>query len=152
MRLELFPLVYPEIDDLDLSRALNHGLLPRHYIKNDPHNLIQAYVGTYLKEAIAAEAVVRNLPAFGRFLEVAAFSNGSVWVYKNIAQECGVSPSTAKEYFQIMEDSMIGRFSPSFQKKPKRRVYQSPRFFYFDLGIANYLLKRKMVEPGNEIF
>ncbi len=152
LRLELFPLVYSEIDDFDLLRALNHGLLPKHYIKNDPQNLIQAYVGTYLKEEIAAEAVVRNLPAFSRFLEVAAFSNGSTPVYKNIAQECGVSPPTAKEYFQILEDTMIGRFLPSFQKRPKRRVYQSPKFYYFDLGIANYLLKRKTVEPGSETF
>lgn len=152
MKLELFPLVYPEIDDFDLLRALNHGLLPKHYIKNDPQNLIQAYVGTYLREEISAESVVRNLPAFGRFLEVAAFSNGSVPVYKNIAQECGVSPPTVKEYFQILEDTMIGRFLPSFQKRPKRRVFQSPKFYYFDLGIANHLLKRKIVEPGNEIF
>lgn len=152
LRLELFPLVFSEIDDFDLLRALNHGLLPKHYIKGNPHQLLQAYVGTYLKEEIAAEAVVRNLPAFGRFLEVAAFSNGSIPVYKNIAQECGVSPPTIKEYFQILEDTMIGRFVPSFQRKPKRRVYQSPKFYYFDLGIANYLLKRKTVEPGNEIF
>lgn len=152
LKLELFPLVYPEINDFDLLRALNHGLLPKHYISNIPQNLIQAYVGVYLKEEIAAEAVVRNLPAFGRFLEVAAFSNGSVPIYKNIAQECGISPPTAKEYFQILEDTMIGKFLPSFQKKPKRRVYQSPKFYYFDLGIANYLLKRKTVEPGSETF
>ncbi len=152
LKLELFPLVYPEIDDFDLMRALNHGLLPKHYIKDNPQSLIQAYVGTYLKEEIAAESVVRNLPAFSRFLEVAAFSNGSIPVYKNIAQECGVSPPTVKEYFQILEDTMIGRFLPSFQKRPKRRVFQSPKFYYFDLGVANYLLKRKNVEQGNEIF
>ncbi len=152
LRLELFPLVYPEIHDFDLLRALNHGLMPRHYIQDNQQNLIQAYIGTYLKEEIAAESVVRNLPAFGRFLEVAAFSNGSIPVYKNIALDCGVSPPTVKEYFQILEDTMIARFLPCFQKKPKRRVYQSSKFYYFDLSLPNYLLKRKTVEPGNEIF
>ncbi len=152
LKLEMFPLVSPEIGDFNLMRALNHGLLPRHYIKDDPQALIQAYVGTYLKEEIAAESVVRNLPAFSRFLEIAAFSNGSIPVYKNIAQECGVSPPTVKDYFQILEDTLIGRFVPSFQKRPKRRVFQSPKFYYFDLGVANYLLKRKNIEQGSEIF
>lgn len=152
LMLELFPLVYPEIDDFDLMRALNHGLMPRHYINDEPKLLLQAYIGTYLKEEIAAEAVVRNLPAFRRFLEAAAFSNGGIPVFKNIAQDCGVSAPTAKEYFQILEDTLIGKFLPAFQKKPKRRVYQSPKFYFIDLGIVNYLLKRGTVEIGSEIF
>lgn len=150
--LEMFPLVYPEIDDFDLLRALNHGLIPTHYLSTEPLPSIQAYIGTYLKEEIAAEAVVRNLPAFGRFLEIAAFSNGSVPVYKNIAQDCGVSAPTIKEYFQILTDTLIGRFLPAYQKRPKRRVYQSPKFYFFDLGIANYLLKRGMINIGSESF
>lgn len=152
LKLELFPLVYPEIDDFDLLRALNHGLMPRHYINDDPKLLLQAYIGTYLKEEISAEAVVRNLPAFSRFLEAAAFSNGSIPVFKNIAQDCGVSPPTVREYFQILEDTLIGKFLPAFQKRPKRRVYQSPKFYFFDLGIVNYLLKRGRIEMGSEMF
>lgn len=150
--LELFPLVSPEIDDFDLLRALNHGLIPNHYLGDDPGRLVQAYIGTYLKEEIAQEAVVRKLPAFSRFLEAAAFSNGGIPVFKNIAQDCGVSPPTVKEYFQILVDTLIGRFLPAYQKRPKRRIYQSPKFYFFDLGIANYLLKRSLVEIGSEIF
>ncbi len=152
LRFELFPLVYPEIPDFDLLRALNHGLIPRHYISNHPGLLLESYVGEYLKEEIAAEALTRNIPAFSRFLEAAAFSNGDIVVYKNIASECGVSAPTVKEYFDILVDTLIGNFVPSFQKHPKRRIIQAPRFYYFDVGLANFLLKRKNIVPKNEVF
>jgi predicted AAA+ superfamily ATPase len=152
LRFELYPLVYKEIPDFDLIRALNHGLLPRHYISNNPKRLLQSYVGEYLKEEIAAEALTRNIPAFARFLEASSFSNGRTVNYKNVATECGVSPMTAKEYFQILADTLIGRWVPSYQKKPKRRVIQAPRFFFVDVGITSYLLKRGTIEYKSESF
>lgn len=152
LRFELFPLVYPEIPDFDLLRALNHGLIPRHYLSDKPELLLEAYVGEYLREEIAQEALTRNIPAFSRFLEAAAFSNGDVVIYKNIASECGISAPTVKEYFDILEDTLIGRFVPSFQKRPKRRVIHAPRFYYFDVGLANFLLKRKNILPKSEVF
>lgn len=152
LRYELHPLVYKEIPDFDLLRALNHGLLPRHYISNKPEKLISAYIGSYLQDEIMAEAKIRNITSFSRFLEAAAFSNGEIVNYSNIATDCGISAPTVKEYFQILVDTLTGRFLPSFQKKPKRRVIRAPKFYYFDIGIANYLLKRKSIEPGNETF
>ena len=152
LRYELYPLIYKEIPDFDLLRALNHGLLPRHYLSGNPKKLISAYIGSYLRDEILAEAKIRNITSFSRFLESAAFSNGEIVNYTNIAAECSVSAPTVKEYFQILEDTLIGRFLPSFQKKPKRRIVLAPKFYYFDIGIANYLLKRKSVEPGSETF
>jgi len=99
-----------------------------------------------------AEAKIRNIGSFSRFLEVAAFSNGEIVNYSNIAAECGVSGPTIKEYFQILEDTLIGRFLPSYQKKPKRRVILSPKFYYFDVGIAGYLRKSGRKVPGSESF
>jgi predicted AAA+ superfamily ATPase len=99
-----------------------------------------------------AEAKIRNVSSFSGFLESAAFSNGEMVNYSNIASECGISATTVKEYFQILIDTLTGRFVPSFQKKPKRRVILAPKFYYFDLGIANYLLKRGQIEPGSEAF
>lgn len=151
-RSELYPLIYKEIPDFDILRALNNGLLPRHYLSNHPSRLISAYIGSYLQEEIMAEAKIRNIHSFSRFLEVAAFSNGEIVNYTNIAAECGVSAPTIKEYFHILEDTLIGRFLPSFQKKPKRRVILSPKFFYFDIAIANHFLKRKSIEFGSEAF
>jgi len=150
LRFELFPLVSDEIPDIDLLRALNNGLLPRHYLSDDPKKMISSYIGNYLKDEIMAEARIRNVTTFSRFIEVAAMSNGEMVNYTNIASECGLSSTTVKEYFQILVDSLTGRFLPSFQKKPKRRVILAPKFYYFDVGIANYLIKRGRIEMGSE--
>jgi predicted AAA+ superfamily ATPase len=152
LRYELYPLVSNEIPDFDLLKALNNGLLPRHYRAANPQKLISAYIGSYLRDEIIAEAKIRNISSFSRFLEVAAFSNAEIVNYTNIASECGVSSPTIKEYFQILEDTLIGRFLPSFQKRPKRRVILAPKFYYFDVGIANYLLKRGTIQIGSEAF
>lgn len=100
VRYELHPLVYTEVIGFSLTDALNRGLLPRHYRAPHANRLMQSYVGDYLREEIAAEALTRNIPAFGRFLEVAAMSNGELVNYVNIASECGVSAPTVKEYFR----------------------------------------------------
>ena len=152
LRYELFPLVSQEIPQFDLMRALNHGCLPRHYQSDHPELLGRSYVGDYLKEEIAAEALTRNIPAFAKFLEAASFSNGEVVNFINIARECGVSGPTVKEYFQILVDTLLARFVRAFQKKPKRRVIHAPKFYLFDVGIANALLKRGTISQGSEIF
>jgi predicted AAA+ superfamily ATPase len=152
LRYELYPLTSSEIPDFDLLKALNHGLLPRHYQATNPKRMLSAYVGNYLKDEISTEARIRNINVFTRFLEAAAFSNGEMVNYSAIATECGVSSPTVKEYFQILEQSMIGRFIQVYQKKPKRRVIQAPRFYFFDVGVANYMLNRPKIEYKTDAF
>jgi predicted AAA+ superfamily ATPase len=145
----LFPLTSYEVQDLDLERAINNGMLPRHYTIKDARKRVQAYVGDYLQEEIKAEALTRNLTTFNRFLEIAAISSGEMLNFKNIASECGVSSPTIKEYFSILSDTMIGYFIPAYKKIVKRRVIQTPRFYYFDVGITNFLLKRNNLIQGS---
>ena len=152
LRYELYPLVSAEIPDFDLIKALNNGLLPRHYLSNNPAKLLSAYIGNYLRDEIITEARIRNITSFSRFLEAAAFSNGEMVNYSNIAADCGVSSPTVREYFQILEDTLTGHFLPSFQKNPKRRVINAPRFYFFDVGIAGYLIKRGRIDYGSEAF
>ncbi|MGD9361366.1 MAG: AAA family ATPase [Desulfobacterales bacterium] len=153
VRYELHPLVYPEVPDFSLEKALNTGLLPRHYQSANPHQLLlQAYIGDYLKEEIAAEALTRNIPAFSRFLQIAALTNGELTNYNNIASECGVSAPTVKEYFLILEDTLIGRMLPAFRKRAKRRLIGAPKFFFFDIGIVAHLTRRGKVKTGSELF
>ena len=152
LRYELYPFTSAEIPNFDLLKALNNGLLPRHYLSSSPKKMISAYVGNYLRDEIAGEAKIRNVANFSRFLESAAFSNGEMVNYANIASDCGVSAVTVKEYFQILEDTLIGRFLPSYQKKPKRRVITAPKFYFFDIGVVNYLLKRGKIDFGSELF
>lgn len=151
IRYELFPLVSSEIPGFDLHRALNHGLLPKIYLEDKPEGLLRAYVVDYLKEEIMAEALTRNVPAFSRFLESAALTNGELLQYKNIAQECGVSAPTVREYFSILEDTLIGKLIHPFRKRPKRRVIGTPKFYFFDLGITGAMVRRGKVLPKSEL-
>jgi predicted AAA+ superfamily ATPase len=148
----LFPLVSSEIPDFNLTKAVNNGLIPRHYMINNPWERFRAYIGVYLNEEIKEEALSRNLKSFSRFLEVAALSNGEMIVYKNIAQDCGIDHRTVKEYFEILKDTLIGYLIAGFTATLKRRAILAPKFYFFDVGIANYLLNRKNITPGTEIF
>lgn len=152
VRYHLHPLVYPEIPAFDLQAALNRGLLPRHYRSGSAHRLLEAYVGDYLREEIAAEALTRNVPAFSRFLEVAALSNGELINFQNVASECGVSAPTVKEYFQILEDTLVGQRLEGFRRRAKRRAIGKPRFYFFDVGVVAQITGRGAVEPGSELF
>lgn len=152
VRFELHPLTSVEVPDFSLTTALNSGLLPKHYDSPHPLRLMQSYVGDYLKEEIMAEALTRNIPAFSRFLEVGAISNGEIINYRNIASECGVSGPTVKEYYQILVDTLIGRYLPAFRKRAKRRVIEAPKFYFFDLAPVIHLTRRGHVEPGGELF
>jgi predicted AAA+ superfamily ATPase len=152
VRYELCPLVFPEINDFDLLKALNAGLLPRHYLAHAPQRIVQSYVGDYLQQEITAESLTRNIPAFGRFLEIAALCNGEFLNYKNIAAECGVSAPTVKEYYQILEDTLIGTVVWAYRARAKRRIIHAPKFYFFDVGVVAYLTKRGLVEPGSELF
>lgn len=149
LRTVLFPFVSAEIPDFNLDHALNYGMLPRHYLNENPYRRIEAYISNYLIEEIRAEALTRNLATFNRFMEIAAISCGEQLNFINIASECGVSSPTIKEYFTILEDTMLGYMIPAFRKKVKRRLIQSPRFYYFDIGITNFLLKRTSLTQGS---
>lgn len=143
----LFPLVSAEIDDFDIERALNYGTIPPHYLAKNPTRRLQAYIDDYIQQEIVAESVLRNLSAFSRFLEVSALSDTEIVNYTNIAAECGVSAKTVKEYFSILEETLFGFMLPAYTRTIKRRLVQSPKFFFFDVGIPNYLLGRTPLKP-----
>ena len=148
----LYPLVSAEIPDFDILKAVRYGTLPRHYLISDPWKRLGAYIGVYLNEEIREEALSRQLKTFSRFMEVAAFSNGEIVVYKNIAQDCGIDYRTVKDYFEILVDTLAGYMIPSFAKTIKRRSIQASKFYYFDVGIANYLRNRRNIQPGSADF
>ncbi len=145
----LFPLVSAEISEFDLFRAINNGMIPRHYMVQNPQKRLEAYIGVYLKEEIQEEAVVRQLSSFNRFLDVAAQCDGEMINYTNIAQDCGVSATTIKEYFNILEQTLIGYMIPAFTSSKKRRAITTKKFYYFDVGVVNYLLNRSNLQPGS---
>ena len=148
----LYPLVSAEIPDFDIIKAINNGMIPRHYMVNNPWERMRAYINVYLNEEIRDEAFSRNLQSFSRFMEVAAQSDGEILVYKNVAQDCGIDYRTVKSYFEILQDSLVGYLVPGFTATKKRATIQAPKFYFYDVGITNFLLGRRNMTPGNESF
>lgn len=152
VRHELLPLTSAEIPNFSLDHALNRGLLPPHYLSNQAGARLQAYVGDYLREEVLAEALTRNLPAFQRFLEAAALSNGQIVNSVSIAREVGVAANTVRGYFEVLVDTLVATWVPAWTKRTKRRVIQAPRFYFFDVGLVNELAHRGPLTSGSTDF
>ena len=152
-RFELFPFVYPELPDFDLLRALNHGLLPQHYLQPDATRSLKAYVRDYLKEEVFDEGLTRNIGAFSRFFDAVGFTNGQMVNYSNIARDCGVDAKTVREYFIILEDTLLGAHLPPWRPRPDRSlISRTPKFYLFDVGVAGALMKRRIPETRGAPF
>ena len=153
LRYELRGLTSAELGaEFDLERIVNHGSLPRPYLDPEPDHLLESYIADYLKEEIAAEGMVRNLPIFADFLEAAALADTEMVRFSNVAQDCGVSSQTARAYYGILEDTLLGRWLPAWRKRPKRRVIHAPKFYFADVGVVNRLARRGELRPGSELF
>lgn len=155
-RFELFPLTTNELGKkFDLLTSLNRGLIPSHYLDENYNRTIKAYINDYLKEEIKDEGLVRNLPAFARFLDAVPFSCGELVNFSNIARDCGVDSKTTAEYYQILVDTLVGVFVQPFRKRKNRNaIVATPKFYLFDVGVAGGLMKRilqtnKGAEFGN---
>jgi len=153
----LYPLTQQELKGLFiLDEALHYGTLPKIYLENDAREkmrLLKGYVETYLRTEIAQEALVRNLPAFTRFLELAAAENGQVLNFQKIAREIGINSKTIKEYFQILEETLIGSLVYPYKKLTRRRLISHPKFYFFDCGIVTVLkreLQKELIKSTTE--
>ncbi|MDA9101259.1 AAA family ATPase [Omnitrophica bacterium] len=152
-RYEMFPFVSAELKELNLMQALNRGLIPEHYLDSNYHKSQQAYIQDYLKEEVFDEGLTRNIPAFSRFFDALGFSHGEMINCSNIARDCGVDAKTVREYFQILEDTMLGRMVSPFKKRQNRQVIsKAPKFYLFDVGIAGRLCQRRISDAKGELF
>lgn len=152
-RYKMFPLVSPEVGQIDLLRALNHGLIPLHYLQENYKKSLQGYVHDYLKEEVFSEGLTRNVPAFSRFFEAMGYSHGELTNFSNIARECGVDSKTVKEYYQILVDTLLGTLVAPFKRRPGRHVIgKAPKFYLFDVGVAGALVNRRLTEARGEQF
>ena len=142
-RYEMGPLTASEVQGFDLERALVSGLLPPHLLSSAPEQDLRAYVADYLKEEIAAEARLRDVPAFAEFLRVAALTSSELLNYANVAREAGVSAKVVRGYFEILEDTLLGARLPAWKRARDRRMIQTEKFYLFDVGVANYLARRR---------
>ncbi len=152
-RYEMHPLAWPEISEKKILKILNNGLVPSHFIQNNPNKSLKAYVLDYLKEEVFDEGLIRNIPAFSRFFEAMGYSHGEVTNFSNIARDCGVDAKTAREYYNILVDTLLGSFVEPFSRRQDRNIISKmPKFYLFDVGVANYIAKRMILSEKGEGF
>ena len=150
----LHPFAYPEVRDagFTLERAMERGLLPPHYLSASFEEDLAAYVGTYLAEEVAAEGLARNLPAFSRFLHVAAATNARIVNYTNVAGDAQVPRQTVKLWYQILVDTLLGFELPPYTSTVKRKAIETAKFYLFDLGVVRNLRRLPKIVPESADF
>ncbi len=137
--------------DFVVTKSLQRGHLPTAYTVDDYEDYLRGYVGTYLREEVQQEALVRNVGQFGNFLTIAAYSQASVLNVQNVARECGVDRKTADNYFTILEDLLLAVRLPVFHRRAKRKMITHSKFYFFDAGVFRTLRQRGPLDVVEEI-
>jgi len=141
----LFPFSFLEMrESFHLHNVLERGSLPavmQYSNHEECYQFLQAYAHIYLKEEIWSEQFIKNLDPFRRFLEVAAQMNGKILNYASIARDVGVSENTVKDYFSLLEDTLIGFFLEPFHHSFRKRLRAAPKFYFFDIGVTRTLAR-----------
>jgi predicted AAA+ superfamily ATPase len=146
----LDPLTIWEMGDaFDLDRALRVGGLPGVFLDQDTaEDVLESYAAVYLREEIQAEAVIRSIGTYARFLDLAALSSGHWINYSKVASDAEIPKETVRRFFQILEDTLLCfRIPPFSPKSSGRRVSQRDRIILFDVGVRNALLGMHRVSP-----
>jgi predicted AAA+ superfamily ATPase len=146
----LWPLVSPELNFERFNDRLTIGGLPQILTSPNPAADLEDYVSLYLQQEIQFEGLVRNIESFARFLPLAALCNGKQINFTEVASDAQVTPHVLREYFQILEDTFVGIMLPAFRGTVKRKAVASAKFYLFDVGVTNTLIRRGVVAPGTE--
>lgn len=148
----LFPLTWNEMNDFQLDRYLRYGGLPHVVCSQFPEEELDAYVQTYLKEEILVEGLIRKIPPFSRFLKTAALSNGQQLNFTQIGSDAQVSPSTIREYYSILEDTLVGFLLESWTFSKKRKAVQTAKFYFFDPGVTHAIAGTKTIDRNSNLY
>ncbi|MDP1606933.1 MAG: DUF4143 domain-containing protein [Rhodocyclaceae bacterium] len=135
----------------DLQRALRIGLVPLVWNATDPAATLRAYASLYLREEVQAEALVRDVGAFARFLESISFSQGAVLNLSEVARDCQVGRKTVEGYLGILEDLLLSFRLPVFSRRAKRILVAHEKFYFFDAGVYRSLRPAGPLDRPEEI-
>lgn len=147
IKLHMDPLTISELEkqDIPLTALILDGSLPEIILTADETEkeiLLDSYVSLYLEEEIRAEAIIRNVSGFSRFLELAANESGLITNFQKLSQSIGVAHSTVAEYYQILEDCLIAeRIDPLLQSKTRHRLSKKSKYIFFDMGLRRVAAK-----------
>ena len=148
----LHPLTWAELGEhFDLARAIAAGTLPSIYFSDDAAADLIAYTGTYLQQEVVAEGATRNVPAFSRFLKVAALCNGTIVNFTNVSNDAQVPRTTVYEYFEILKDTLLLFELPAWRRSVRRKPIASSKYYFFDVGVVGALQGRQVC-PGTPEF
>jgi len=152
--LHLFPLTSLELSNtFDLKQSIKFGTLPYVYLSDNElkKQTLRSYVSTYLREEVQAEGFVRNLPAFSKVLQLASECIAQEINFSSISRETGITSKTIRDYFHILEDTLIAYLLPPFTKSIRKQLAGSPKFYFFDNGVTNALREHLNDDPTGEI-
>ena len=135
-----------------LDRAINHGLLPTHYLSDDPDEGLASYVDRYLTEEIAAEGIARNLPRFARFLQTAATTNAQMLNYSNVARDAQVPRQTVVQWYEVLRDTLLAFELSAWSRTVKRKAIETAKFYFFDTGVVRALRRLPPVSEASADF
>lgn len=139
----LFPLTSKEVNfSISPRQILTYGLMPMSVTGEDDQyraEYLTNYVDTYLREEIKEEGLVRQLDSFARFLDVAALLGGQVVNVSGVSRDAGVPRDSVRGYFDILTDTLLGRWLPAYRPRAKVKEVAHPKFYWFDCGIARAL-------------
>ena len=141
-----------EEGQFSLHRAINHGLLPPHYLSDDPDEELAAYVDRYLTEEVAAEGLTRNLPGFARFLQTAAATNAQLLNYSNVARGAQLPRQTVVQWYRILADTLIAVELAPFTSTVKRKAIETAKLYFFDTGVVRALRRLPPVHEASADF
>jgi predicted AAA+ superfamily ATPase len=150
--LTLHPFMAAELGDaFDLDAALAYGLVPVVHGAEERREALAAYIGVYLEQEVKAEALVRNVGDFSRFIESVSFSHGASLNVAEVARECQINRNTARGYVSMLEDLLLGFTVPVFARRAKRILVGHPKFYYFDAGVFRSARPRGPLDRAEEI-
>lgn len=144
----LHPLISAEAPNVPIAARLERGGLPSIADSPEPVEDLKAYVGSYLQEEIRGEGLTRAIEPFSRFLEVAGQVNTELVNFANVGNDAQVPARTVREYFQLLEDTLVGHVLSPFQSTSRRKPVSTAKFYFFDIGVANALAGRHHIAPG----
>ena len=150
----LHPLTYFEIGfaKFNLNRHLLYGSLPFVHLSPKPEEELQAYIQHYLREEVQAEALIRRLPQFSRFLSAVALSSGDILNFAKLGNDYSIAHSTVREYYSILEETFLGFFLEPWTKSKKRKAISRAKFYLFDLGVLHSLIETKHLSVHSNLF
>ncbi len=140
----LLPFSIKEIgeENFHLKERLLYGLIPFIYTSSEPVLDLKSYLSDYIQGEVVAEGAVRNIPAFGRFLEIAALQHGEMINYQNIANDSQVARTTVIDYYKVLTHTLVGNELPAWGESKKRKPINTSKYYLIDNGVVNALIGR----------